>query len=157
VKPNLDASAFTGQGLLDAPTREALARTVTAQFIADAAALRQRSQAIGATPVFVTQSAFAWNAGPGPMRGLTDTINVHGTTLNYADVSFLHQRMNAGLMAWCRDTGAACHDAAGELPLAPDDFYDFVHTNPVGARKFGEYLAARLQVLLASAPKVDSP
>lgn len=152
TKRDYPESAFTANGLLDEERRTSLARAVSEQFVRDAAALRQRAESLGAKPVFVTQSAFAWNAGAGPVRGLGEQVNVHGTTLNYADVSYLHQQMNASLMAWCVETGTPCFDAASELALDPSNYYDFVHTDPVGARKFGEYLGDRLQGLLSPTP-----
>jgi hypothetical protein len=150
AKPQLDESAFTDQGLLAAPQREALAAEIQARFTRDAAELASRARAIGARPVFVTQSAFAWNAGAGPVRGLRDELHVHGTTMNYADVSFLHQRMNAALLDWCRRTAVECFDAASEVELARSDYYDFVHTDPRGAARIGHYVAERLAPLLAS-------
>jgi hypothetical protein len=57
-----------------------------------------------------------------------------------------------------RTTIEVCHayadmcrpiDLAGELMLQSSDFYDMVHNTPPGARKIGEFLAARLTFIKA--------
>jgi hypothetical protein len=148
-RPEIDNLTFTDAGLLAPAEINAHATAISHQFVLDAQDIAMRARALGATPVFVTQSAFAWNSGPGPVRGVDQPLQLFDTTVNYADVSYLHKHLNAALVAWCRSSGAVCFDAASELALAPDDYYDYVHRNPDGARKFGEYLAEKLQPMLA--------
>jgi lysophospholipase L1-like esterase len=138
-------SDFTEQGLIDAATRERIAGDVAADFLRNVDQLAGRSRALGARPVFVTQTAYGWNAAVGGApRGLTDRTRAHGVEMNYADVSFIHQRLNAALMEHCAKQGYACFDLASEIRLEPADFYDNLHTSPSGAKKIGAYLAEKL-------------
>jgi lysophospholipase L1-like esterase len=136
---------FTDQGLLDAATRERIAGEVAEDFLRNADTLAARTHAMGSRPVFVTQTAYSWNAGAGtPPRGLKDKTRAHGVEMNYADVSFIHQHLNAALMKHCAEKGYACFDLATEIRLEPADFYDNLHTSPSGAQKIGAYLAEKL-------------
>jgi lysophospholipase L1-like esterase len=136
---------FTTEGLLDAATRERVAAEVSADFLQDVDALVQRTRALGAQPVFVTQNAYGWNAGAGPARGIRGQIvRAHGHEMNYADVSFVHQHLNAALLRRCAQTGLTCFDMAGEIALDAEDYYDFLHASPSGAKKIGAYLAEKL-------------
>ncbi len=148
---------FTGQGLLDPAERERLAANVAQNFVADLESLRERTVAFGATPVFITQTAFGWNAGRGPVSGLDLTVNIHDLRMNYADVSFLHQRMNGALLEYCVKSGQPCIDVASDVALESTDYYDFVHTTPSGAAKIGSYIGDRLAELAAPAVPVSTP
>jgi hypothetical protein len=142
---------FVSEGMLDPAARARLAAVVSDNFIADLESLKERAGHLGSQPVFVTQNAFAWNAGRGPVSGLDLPVHIHDLKLNYADVSFLHKRMNEALMAWCVKSGTTCIDVASEVPLESTDYYDFVHTTPSGAAKIGTYIGDRLAELAAPA------
>jgi hypothetical protein len=142
---------FVSEGLLDPAERERLAAVVAENFVADLESLAQRARAFGSQPVFDTQNAFGWNAGPGPVKGLDLPVHVHELRMNYADVSFLHKRMNEALMSWCVKSGITCFDVASDVPLDSIDYYDFVHTTPDGAAKIGTYIGDRLAELAAPA------
>ena len=138
---------FTDRGLLDERERSGLADEVTAAFVSRLRELQRDTQAWGAVPVFVTQTAYGWNADRQTPRGLKDTVRMHGRTANFVDVAYLHQHLNRGLMAYCVETGVACFDLAADLAFAADDYYDPLHNTPAGARKIGRYLAQRLAAL----------
>ena len=138
---------FTSEGLLDEGQRRALAADVTAQFLARVRRLQQYAIAWGAVPVFVTQTAYGWNADRQPPRGLRDTVRMHGYTANFADVAYLHQHLNRGLMDFCVTSGVTCFDLASELTFVADDYYDPLHNTPAGAEKIGRYLASRLRAV----------
>jgi len=57
--------------------------------------------------------------------------------------------INDTTQAVCREHAANCSfiDLARELPLEADDFYDFVHATPAGARRIGTFLAQKLSEL----------
>lgn len=141
------AADFTDRGLLPDDEREALAAEVTASFLDRIRGLRADTQRWGALPVFVTQTAYGWNANHQPPRGLRDTVRMHGRTANFADVAFLHQHLNRGLIALCEREGITCFDMAAELAFGAEDYYDPLHNTPVGAEKIGRYLASRLAAL----------
>ena len=97
---------------------------------------------MGATPVFMTQTALAWNAAANkPVHGLKDTIPVLGATVNYADVSALHRHLNSQLIRHCAANGITCFDLASDVTFGPDDYYDYLHNTPAGAEKIGTYVA----------------
>lgn len=146
--PRFADSDFTGTGLLALEQRQRLAADLTSSFVANLASLRDATQQYGAAPIFVTQTAFAWNGGAGPARGLNQRIEMHGHAMNFADISALHQAMNRGLLDYCRQTSTVCIDLAGEVVLDRDDYYDYVHQTPRGAAKVGRYLAGKLAALL---------
>lgn len=55
------------------------------------------------------------------------------------------QDYNQVLMDHCHLVEAICIDLAGEIDFESHDFYDAVHTTPVGSKKIGEYLAQKLR------------
>lgn len=145
-RKELTEDSFTTQGLLSEASRRQMADMLNAAVLRNVRLLVERVRNMGAQPVFMTQTAFAWDANPSaPSRGIKDTIRIFGSTVNYADVSFLHQQLNRELLAYCRHTGITCLDMAGDLTLGPDDYYDYLHNTPAGARKIGEYLAEKLR------------
>jgi lysophospholipase L1-like esterase len=138
------ASDFTEQGLMSAADRTAVAGQITASFLANVETLRQRAAARGAIPIFVTQTAFGWNADRHPARGLKDTIGIHGLTVNLADVAYLHKDLNRGLLEFCERQRVACFDVANDVAFEQADYYDNLHNTPRGAEKIGKYLAERV-------------
>lgn len=99
-------------------------------------AIAEKTRGFGARPVFVTQrrgDAFLirgrWHAAT--PRALKD----------YAVQNFFNQTT----LEICREVGAVCIDLARDIDLAPGDFYDPVHVDPVGSRKIGEFLYSRLK------------
>lgn len=142
-----EASEFTSEGLMSPSEREALARDVTTTFLIHVDGLRQDVVAWGAVPIFVTQTAFGWNADRQSPRGLRGQVRMHGRTTNFADVAFVHQHLNRGLMEYCGARGITCFDLAADLALGADDYYDPLHNAPAGAEKIGRFLAERITKL----------
>jgi hypothetical protein len=138
---------FTDQGLLGDAERKALADRVTTAFLQHVDGLRRDVTAWGAVPVFVTQTAYGWNADRQPPRGMRGQVRLHGLTANFADVAFVHQSVNRGLVEHCSAAGIACFDLASDVAFDADDYYDPLHNSISGAEKIGRYLAARLSRL----------
>jgi hypothetical protein len=124
-----------------------MASELAAEVLRNIEGLRQLVLARGAIPVFMTQTARAWNADRNPPRGLRETVRIRGRVLNYADVGFLHQGLNRELLDYCARTGTTCFDLASEVSFGVDDYYDYLHNTPSGAEKIGRYLAERLRAL----------
>lgn len=144
-KRAFDETEFTTTGLVSAEQREAIATRVGASFLRNIDSLRQRVVAMGAKPIFVTQTAYAWTGDrAAPARGLKDVVTVDGVTVNFSDVSYVHQQMNRGLLRVCQEHDLLCFDLAHDVSFEPADFYDFVHNSPSGAEKIGRYVATRL-------------
>jgi GDSL-like Lipase/Acylhydrolase family len=140
-RPDAD---FTETGLLNHHDRTEAADRIADGFLRNVDQLARRAVDLGATPIFVTQTAYSWNAGQMAPRGLKDTLTIHGLTVNYADVSFLHQQLNRRLMTHCAAKRLTCFDLASEVQFDASDYYDYLHNTPSGARKIGAYLARRL-------------
>ena len=125
-----------------------MAREITTDVLRNIDGLRRSALERGAVPVFMTQTARGWNADRNPPRGLRETVRIRGLTLNYADVGFLHQDLNRGLLDYCAKTGTTCFDLANEVTFRlDDDYYDYLHNTPSGAEKIGRYVAERLRTL----------
>ena len=139
-----DPDAFTTVGRLNDAERADIAGEVTAQFLTRVDGLRRDTVAMGAAPVFVTQTAYGWNADRQPPRGMTGDVQTHGRTVNYADVAAVHQHLNRALLAHCADQHVACFDLAAEVVFDAADYYDPLHNTPSGAAKIGRYLAQQL-------------
>ena len=152
-RPELTAADFTDKGLLAPQDLQELAAQITRDFLANADRLRQSAVTAGGLPVFVTQTAFAWNADHAPPRGVSGTIVAHGRTMNFADIAVIHQSLNRGLMDFCAQRRLTCFDLANDVVFDGDDYYDYLHNTPRGAEKIGRYLADKLSALeLPAAP-----
>lgn len=138
------ADDFTGDGLLSDSERREIADRLTGLFLANLETLRQRTEAVGARPIFMTQTAFAWNADRQPPRGLKETVAIYGATVNYADVAYLHQAANRGLLDYCERRQLTCFDLANDVQFSEADYYDYLHNTPAGTAKIGHYVADRL-------------
>ena len=142
----LTEDSFTAQGLVADAARQDIAAMLNETFLRNVRALVERVHRMGATPVFMTQPSMGWESSPArPPRGLTDTITIVGTTVNYVDVSYLHQSLNRELLDYCRQSGLTCLDLASDVAFGPDDYYDYIHNTPAGAAKIGEYVASGLR------------
>lgn len=144
----LTADDYTDEGRLTPAQREAISARMNDGFIENVERLRQHALALGAAPVFMTQTAYAWTGDwAAPPRGLKETVAIHGVTANYADVSFLHRALNRRLMQYCQERQVVCFDLAHDVSFAVQDFYDYLHNTPAGATKIGQYLADRLMTV----------
>jgi lysophospholipase L1-like esterase len=144
VKPELSEYDFTSVGRLRRERQLALAQELGDRFVANVARLREHVVVMGAIPIFVTQTAYAWNSGAGTPRGVDRTIMSSGEEMNFADVSVVHQIMNERLLDYCASENLTCFDLATEVRFEDNDFYDFLHTTPTGAERIGTYIADKL-------------
>lgn len=138
---------FTDKGMLTDDERRDIASQMTSIFLTNIEQLTRHTLEAGAVPIYVTQTAFAWNADQEPPRGLKETVHIYGTEMNYADVAFLHQSANRGLMDYCARERLTCLDLASDVRFGVEDYYDYLHNTPAGAEKIGRYLATRIAAL----------
>lgn len=96
----------------------------------------QRTRALGARPVFITQRRGDAFVVDGRMMAAGPTA---------VNARAVQDFFNQVTLAVCRETGSTCIDLASEIDLAPGDFVDAVHTNPSGSRKIGDYLYRKLK------------
>lgn len=102
--------------------------------------LHARTQAFGATPIYVTQINGNGRLVDGVLHQVEGSDGGHA----YAELALY----NNVLRQFCREAKARCIDLAAEIKFGPGDFYDTYHTTPQGSRKIGEYLAAKVGPLL---------
>jgi lysophospholipase L1-like esterase len=143
-KPVLTESDFTSTGKLPKERQAELASRLVQRFVTNVASLREQVLAMGAIPVFVTQTAYAWDAGPAAPRGLDRPALSAGEQMNFADVSALHRTMNLELLSYCEKERVLCFDLSTDVAFDESDFYDFLHTTPSGAQRIGTYIADEL-------------
>lgn len=141
--------------------RERMAERI-AGFRARLAALLDRVERMGATPIVVTQPRGDSRIVDGEVVGLADTrprayLNVRDPimgvlrpgTANGVDYHLMLEPFNEASLEICRRAGGVCIDLAGELRFEAGDFYDHAHTTAAGSRRIGEYLFDKLAPVLA--------
>jgi len=112
------------------------------------AAIDQRVRRMGAIPIWVSQPSRMYRSRGGQIEGVDDTLRWERGRINGVDFYHLLDSVNRETMAFCRRTGGVCIDLEKDLPLDDADYYDYFHYTPQGARKIGDYLAARLRDLI---------
>lgn len=104
--------------------------------------LAWRIQAMGAVPVFVTQTANGYRLKNGRLFGR----DVNGSVA--VDPYHRLAAFNAATLGVCDDLRMACVDAGAMLEMEDGDFYDYVHTTPQGSAKVGKAVAGGVLPLL---------
>jgi hypothetical protein len=126
----------------------ALAADAVARYTERLRLLLSKSGASGAVPICVTQAARYYRTDRGRLEGVTEPIQFGAVQVNGVDYAHLIEHFDRATLAVCSEFGGIPLDASRDVAWQDADFYDFVHNTPQGARKLGEYLAARLLPLL---------
>jgi len=107
---------------------------------------------MGAIPIFVTQPSRRYKLVGGKIYGsgvLRRIFRRNGKIIkiNGLDYHRMMTILNANTMMACRKRKAICIDLAKDLEFVwtDEDYYDFLHMTPTGARKVGEYLYKSLR------------
>lgn len=112
------------------------------------AMLAAKTRAIGATPIFVTQSLSAYRfREDGQVEGRARTEMYESTLINGVDLYDIMREFWAVTMEECTKAGGVCVDAGNEMRWQPGDFYDVIHNTPQGDDRLGKYLHDRLRDL----------
>ena len=110
--------------------------------------LAVRTRALGAEPIFVTQSLSLYRVRPdGRVEGRKQPELYEKSMINGVDYYYIMREFWAVMMDECENSGGVCIDAGNEVPWQEGDFYDSVHNTPQGAKRLGMYLYSRLQSL----------
>lgn len=110
--------------------------------------LREKTQELGATPIFVTQTRRMHWQENNQIRGIDVRYGYEGATYNGVDMHYMEKILNDTTLSMCSSqSGSICIDLASELEFSHQDFYDFAHNTPSGAAKIGHYLAGKIQSL----------
>ncbi|MGE5515155.1 MAG: GDSL-type esterase/lipase family protein [Bacteroidota bacterium] len=105
--------------------------------------LAQDSHAMGAVPVFVTQTRADFRLVDGRVQGMIEEDGLNGVD-HYRRLS----AFNRATREVCSDEGLLCLDLAREVTFEPGDFYDYLHNTPQGAARIGHWLASKLAGLV---------
>lgn len=105
--------------------------------------LAEATHAMGAVPVFVTQTRADFKLVDGKVQGMVEEGGLNGVD-HYRRLA----AVNRATREVCADEGLLCLDLAREVTFEPGDFYDYLHNTPQGAAKIGRWLAAKLAGLV---------
>ncbi|MBR9970904.1 SGNH/GDSL hydrolase family protein [Magnetospirillum sulfuroxidans] len=99
--------------------------------------------AMGAVPVFITQTRGDFKKAGGKIVGMVTEDGPNGIDQYQALMPY-----NAATRDVCRENGLLCLDLARDLAFEDGDFYDYLHNSPAGAEKIGRWLYAKLAGLV---------
>jgi hypothetical protein len=112
------------------------------------ALLAAKTRALGATPIFVTQSLSLYRfREDGVLEGRVMRDDYGGTPINGVDYYYVMREFWRATMEECARAGGVCIDAGNEVAWRTGDFYDSIHNTPQGAERLGKYLHSRLRDL----------
>ncbi len=114
--------------------------------------LVKKTRAFGAVPIFVTQPARKYRLKNGRIEGVAETVKYCGMRINGVDFYRIMRMFDHVTCAKACEHHIVCVDLAREMlpALQDDDFYDFVHMTPKGARKVGRYLFNALKTYVTA-------
>ena len=112
------------------------------------AMLAEKTHAIGAVPIFVTQSLSLYRVREdGKIEGRKRPDDYDKKKINGVDYYRIMQFFWKATMEECAKSGGICIDAANEVEWQPGDFYDVIHNTPQGAERLGVYIHSKLRDL----------
>ena len=109
--------------------------------------LIDRAHKFGAKPIFVTQPSRRYKFISGKLFGIDIVTKYDNVKYNGVDYYKMMRKVDNVTMQICKERQAICVDLSGDLTLSwkNEDFYDFAHMTPKGARKVGLYLYQKLK------------
>lgn len=123
--------------------------------------LVDRTRQFGSQPIFVTQPSRHFRRTKNGVEGEAHFPQAHfpyeGRHINGVDYYHMIGRFNSVMETVSREEDVFFIDLAGESEWADDDFYDFYHMTPRGARKVGLYLFERLRDIVNTAEPGTTP
>jgi len=99
----------------------------------------------GAIPIFVTQPTRRYRFDNGTIIGIKDTLNYNDIPINGVDYYQMIRKYDELTCSIGRKHDVLCLDLAKEKFWEDDDYYDFSHMTPKGAKKVGEYIFENLK------------
>lgn len=111
-------------------------------------ALISAIRSFGAEAIIVSQSRADYRVADGRVLG---RVRADGSVDagSYATQTAFNQRA----MDACRNATAICLDLGGEVTFSDEDFYDWVHTTPMGNARIADYLYRHLRDRLQTAAR----
>ena len=112
------------------------------------ALLAEKTHALGATPIFVTQSLSVYRfREDGTVEGRERGEMYDNTLINGVDLYYIMKTFWQVTMEECAKANGVCIDAGNEIRWQPGDFYDVIHNTPQGSERLGKYLHEKLSAL----------
>jgi hypothetical protein len=104
--------------------------------------LVERTRGFGSKPIFVTQPTRQFKVTENGVLGVADTTEYEGRQINGVDYHHISKQFNHVMGQVARDMNVLWVDleSESELEWADDDFYDFYHSTPKGARKVAHHM-----------------
>lgn len=104
--------------------------------------LIERTKRLGWTAIFVTQPSRYYRLNKGTIEGFKEPVNYNGVPINGVDYYYMMRKLDRVTCSKAEEHNIFCIDLAKEMmqELEDDDFYDFTHMTPKGAKKLGHYL-----------------
>jgi lysophospholipase L1-like esterase len=109
--------------------------------------LNARIHKFGAQPVYITE----WRGDGRLVDGQWQQWQTPFRSAGAEETAML-EAINNETLAFCREHGETCIDAANRLGFTLSDLYDAVHTSPAGSARFARFLASRLAPLVCPGP-----
>ena len=115
--------------------------------------LVERTRRFGSEPIFVTQPTRQFKVSENGVQGVADTIDYEGRQINSVDYYHISKQFNQVMGRVAHDINVLFIDLASqaELQWVDDDFYDYYHSTPKGARKVAHYMFEGLKPVAKTA------
>lgn len=107
--------------------------------------LVNKTKQLGSIPIFVTQPYRKYRFINGTVQGIAEKSLYENVEINGVDYYHLMKKLDAVTLDNCQQNGEVCIDMAKDTLWENEDFYDFTHMTPKGARKVGVYLVDKLK------------
>jgi len=143
---DFDALEWTAEPL--ASDYETLMRGRLKEYTERLSILADRTKAMGAEAVFVTQPTYRYKRIDGTLYGITESFLYDDVPINGVDYYHMMRLLDDAMLAVCEAKGAHYIDLSRNVEWDVSDFYDHAHMTPKGARKVGEYLFKMLSATL---------
>jgi len=117
--------------------------------------LADKTYAIGAKPIFVSQPSRRYQITPGGVRGQDSVRFYDGHPYNGVDFYQMMRKLDNVTKSVAVEKGASFVDLASKPIWEDSDFYDFSHMTPEGAQKVGTLLYEALKNKCTDAEKTS--
>ena len=109
--------------------------------------LIKRTRDFGSQPIFVTQPSREYRFNSEQLFGVDIISQYENVRFNGVDFYHMMRSMDDILLQTCKNNNVLCFDLSRDLATRweDQDFYDFGHMTPNGAKKVGLYLYQKLK------------
>lgn len=121
-----------------------------ASYSARLEVLVELTRKLGAEPIFVTQPSRKYDVRSDAVYGIKGESKYDDVKYNGVDYYHMMRLMDDAVLKTCARHQLICFDLSNDLAESweNEDFYDFEHMTPAGAKKVGLYLHQKLKEML---------